>query len=58
MAIVSSRVVLGERNIAPLFLVPVRDLVAVAVWIGGWFGNSVLWRGERFLLKDGKLIRK
>jgi ceramide glucosyltransferase len=58
MAIVSSRVVLGERSIAPLFLVPVRDLVAVAVWIGGWFGNSVLWRGERFLLKDGRLIRK
>jgi ceramide glucosyltransferase len=58
MALVSSRVVLGERSIAPLLLVPVRDLVAVFVWIGGWFGNSVLWRGERFLLKDGKLIRK
>lgn len=58
MALVSSRVVLGESGIAPLLLVPVRDVVAVAVWIGGWFGNSVLWRGERFLLKDGKLIRK
>ena len=58
MAFVSSRTVLGEKSMASLALLPIRDVVAVAVWIGGWFGNSVLWRGERFLLKDGKLIRK
>jgi len=35
-----------------------REFVAVAVWIAGWFGNTIHWRGEQFLLKDGKLTRK
>ncbi len=58
MAIVSSRVVLGEKNKASLALLPIRDFVAVAVWIGGWFGNTITWRGERFSLQDGKLTPK
>ena len=40
-----------------LWLLPARDLIAVAVWIASFFGHSVTWRGDRFELKDGRLIR-
>jgi ceramide glucosyltransferase len=54
----TSRAVLGEKNVASLLLLPIRDLVAVAVWLGGCFGNSIRWRGERFVIKGGKLRPK
>ena len=58
MAFVSSRVVLRERGVAFLGLLPIRDLIAASVWLGGLLGNTITWRGEKFLLKDGKLTRK
>jgi len=57
MAIVSSRIVLREK-IGSLWLVPIRDLIAVAVWLGGLMGESITWRGERFTLEKGKLRPK
>jgi ceramide glucosyltransferase len=48
--------VLGDRQVLPsLWLLPLRDLVAVGVWVAGFAGNTIVWRGERFALKDGKL---
>jgi ceramide glucosyltransferase len=48
--------VLSDRQVLPnLWLLPLRDLVAMGVWVAGFAGNSIVWRGERFLLKDGKL---
>lgn len=38
-------------------LLPVRDLVALGIWLAGFFGHSIIWRGERFQLKDRKLYR-
>lgn len=38
-------------------LLPLRDLVAVAVWVASFASNTVTWRGDRFHLKDGKLAR-
>lgn len=40
-----------------LWLLPLRDLVAVAVWVGGLAGQTISWRGEKFRLRDGKLVR-
>jgi ceramide glucosyltransferase len=37
------------------WLVPLRDLISVGVWIASLGGHTVIWRGERFRLKDGKL---
>ena len=40
-----------------LWMLPIRDLVAVAVWIGSFGGHTVVWRGDHFQLKNGRLIR-
>jgi len=58
MAVVNSRAVLGERSVASLWLLPIHDLIAVAVWFGGLLGNTISWRGERFSLEGGKLKSK
>jgi ceramide glucosyltransferase len=35
--------------------VPVQDLIAFGVWVAGFFGNTVAWRGIRYELSaDGK----
>jgi ceramide glucosyltransferase len=58
VALLVGRNVLGDDSLAKnLWLLPLRDLVAVAVWIASLFGHTVTWRGDRFHLKDGKLIR-
>jgi ceramide glucosyltransferase len=48
--------VLADRQVLPgLWLLPLRDLVAMGVWVAGFAGNTIVWRGERFALKNGKL---
>jgi ceramide glucosyltransferase len=50
--------VLRDRQILKYaWLIPLRDLVAVAIWIVSLGGHSVSWRGDRFRLKDGKLTQ-
>jgi ceramide glucosyltransferase len=50
--------VLNDHHILPrLWLLPLRDLIAMGVWVAGFAGNTIVWRGERFLLKGGKLIK-
>lgn len=48
--------VLGDHQVLPsLWLLPIRDLIATGLWIGGFASNTVIWRGERFEIKKGKL---
>ncbi len=48
--------VLGDRQVvANLWLLPLRDGVAFLVWVWSFAGNTIEWRGERFVLKGGKL---
>ena len=50
--------VLKDRQVLQqVWLVPLRDLVAVAIWIASLAGHDVTWRGERFHLQNGKLSR-
>jgi ceramide glucosyltransferase len=39
------------------YLVPLRDFVSLVVWIASYTGDTVAWRGDEFILKDGKLFR-
>ena len=50
-------VVYDEDSVEKLWLLPVRDVIAAAVWIASFTGHSVVWRGDRFELKKGRLIR-
>jgi ceramide glucosyltransferase len=48
--------VLGDRQVLPgLWLIPLRDMVAMGLWVAGFAGNTIIWRGERFAVKHGKL---
>jgi ceramide glucosyltransferase len=50
--------VLADHQVLPsLWLLPLRDLMALALWAFGFAGNTILWRGQRFELRNGKLTR-
>jgi ceramide glucosyltransferase len=50
--------VLRDRQVLRLLpLLPLRDLVALLVWIASLAGHTVIWRGESFRLKNGRLVR-
>ena len=48
--------ILGDRQVLrDLWLLPVRDLAAMAVWVWSFAGNTVTWRGQTFRLEKGVL---
>ena len=55
--VVCRSVLQDEEGVERLWLLPLRDLIAVAVWIASFTGHTVTWRGDRFQLKNGRLIR-
>jgi ceramide glucosyltransferase len=58
VALVVGRMVLQDKQVTSwLPLVPLRDFVAALVWFIGFRGRAVIWRGNSFELKDGKLVR-
>jgi len=58
VALVVGRSVLRDRQLLKnAWLIPLRDLLAVAIWIASLGGHTVTWRGDRFRLKKGKLTR-
>jgi ceramide glucosyltransferase len=58
LAIVLGKNILrDEATLRWLWLLPLRDLIAVGVWLASFAGHTVNWRGERFSLKDGRLLR-
>jgi ceramide glucosyltransferase len=48
--------VLHDRLTARLFfLVPLQDLLSFVMWVAGFFGNTILWRGREYYLRaDGR----
>jgi ceramide glucosyltransferase len=56
VAVGSAAGVLGDPQWRrDIFLLPVRDLIAPVVWGLSFFGSKILWRGDWFHLKDGRL---
>jgi ceramide glucosyltransferase len=47
----------ARQTLADLWLIPARDAVGVAIWFASFGGDTIVWRGEKFHLKDGRLTR-
>jgi ceramide glucosyltransferase len=49
-----------SMNHAPYFwLIPIKDLLQAAIWVGAFVGNKVEWRGQTFgLRRDGTLVKR
>jgi len=56
LAMAVGTTVLGDHQVLEnLWLVPFRDAVAMGLWMAGFAGDTIVWRGERFRLKNGKM---
>ena len=59
VALVVGLKILRDRQVLSwLFMLPLRDFVAVLVWVASFGGNTIDWRGDTFTLRNGKLIQR
>ncbi|WP_058187425.1 bacteriohopanetetrol glucosamine biosynthesis glycosyltransferase HpnI [Terracidiphilus gabretensis] len=57
MAMTVGARILSDHQVLPgLWLLPFRDLVAFGLWVAGFAGNTIVWRGQSFMVKKGRLI--
>ncbi len=52
---VGAGVLHDEQLLSQLWLLPLRDIVALFVWLRSFAGHNVAWRGDHFVLENGKL---
>lgn len=58
VAVMVGKHALQDREVfSSLWLIPLRDLLGVFVWVGSFFGNTVRWRGDKFRLVRGRLVK-
>ncbi len=56
LALVVGVGILGDGQVLrDLWLLPLRDLFGLFFWLWSYAGDTVLWRGERFRLREGRL---
>jgi ceramide glucosyltransferase len=53
---VAARVLSDHQTLPGLWLLPFRDVVAFGLWVAGFAENGIVWRGQRFTVKKGRLI--
>jgi ceramide glucosyltransferase len=59
VAVVVGGSVLRDRQaMRSLWLIPLRDVIALFIWLISFTGHTISWRGESFQLKKGKLVRR
>ena len=46
-----------EQVLRDLWLLPLRDIFGLLVWMWSFAGDTVVWRGETFRLRDGRIQR-
>jgi ceramide glucosyltransferase len=57
VALTVGRMALQDRQVTSwLALLPLRDFVAALVWLIGFWGHTVTWRGKVFELRSGRLL--
>jgi len=53
------RLIPSHTRFCNFWLVPVKDLLQAALWVGAFAGNHIEWRGERYRLRrDGTLTKE
>jgi ceramide glucosyltransferase len=56
-AFVVGRTVLNDPQLpSHLWLIPLRDFIALFVWLGSFVGGTLVWRGDHFQLNEGRLV--
>jgi len=51
--------ILGDQQVVRDFwLIPIRDLLTLVLWAWSYASNTVKWRGEEFVVRKGKLVRR
>lgn len=56
MALLVSKRVLHDPQIPrDLWLIPLRDVLALVLWAAAYSGHTITWRGRHFILENGKL---
>jgi ceramide glucosyltransferase len=45
-----------SQIVRDLWLVPLRELISVAVWVVSFFGHTITWRGKKFLVRNKRLV--
>jgi ceramide glucosyltransferase len=53
--LVGKRVMHDPQIPGDLWLLPLRDILALVIWISAYAGHTITWRGDHFILEDGKL---
>lgn len=46
-----------DQVLRDLWLFPLRDVFGLLVWLWSFAGDTVVWRGESFHLRDGRITR-
>jgi len=54
---VGMKVLRDRQTLRFFWLIPLRDLLALFVWMASFFGHTISWRGDKFKVEKGKLIR-
>ncbi len=56
MALVLGKRIMQDPQVpADLWLLPLRDVLALLIWAASYAGHTVAWRGDHFILEKGKL---
>lgn len=56
VALIVGTGILRDQNVLrDLWLLPARDVLALAIWFFSYAGNTVTWRGEKFRLEQGRM---
>lgn len=54
-AVVGSGIVGDAEALRRAYLLPLRDITALLIWIASFAGHKIDWRGDLFILEKGKL---
>ncbi len=52
------RLTRSKGRLGSLWLVPVKDLLQVLIWVAAFGGNQIEWRGERYHLRSDGTLQK